>query len=124
MNIYVGHPSSIHYREEVYKPIKESSIHQEHTVTLPHEKSEEPFDSKEYLANSCQLFIAEVSDASTGLGMEMAWADEYDVPILCVYKDGKEISSSIPVVAQDVRSYDSEQELIDTIKSYLNELQH
>jgi len=55
---------------------------------LPHETSDEPFNSKDYLKNEADLMIAEVSESATGLGIELGWADNYEVPIICVYRNG------------------------------------
>lgn len=49
MDIYIGHSSSINYRKNLYQPLKESKIAEEHNLILPHEDSEEPFNSKEFL---------------------------------------------------------------------------
>lgn len=71
MKIYVGHSSDIDFREELYEPLKSSRIAEEHKLVFPHEDSEELFDSKEFFRDECDLFIAEVSDSSTGLGIEL-----------------------------------------------------
>lgn len=124
MDIYVGHASSIRYRSELYQPIKESNLGEKHSIVLPHDKTEQPFESKDYLRNKCELFISEVSDASTGLGMEMGWAEEFDVPILCIHKEGEDISSSIPYIAREIESYSNRQELVDTIQSYVKKSEY
>lgn len=115
MKIYIGHSSSIDCREELYEPLRESDLDEEHELVLPHETSDELFDSKEFLRDECDLFVAEVSKPSTGLGIELGWADEFGVPVLCVHSEEAEISSSVSVVAEDVQKYMSKKELLELI---------
>lgn len=122
MDIYIGHPSSINYKENLYRPIKQSSLAQEHDVVLPHEDSEDPFNSKDFLENKCDLMIAEVSKPSTGLGIELGWADLFDVSVLAVYSYNCEFSSSVPVVVDAVEEYRSEEDLIKVIEEKIERL--
>ena len=121
MEIYVGHSSNLDYREVLYRPLRNSKLDKEHSLVLPHENSEEPFNSKDYLKNECEIFIAEVSEASTGLGIELGWADLYDVPIICVHKRGSEPSSSLPEVSDTIREYSGNKELLNLIEERINE---
>lgn len=116
MKIYIGHSSSVDYIEELYQPLRKSDIDEEHEIVFPHEGSDEPFDSKEFLRDECGLFVAEVSRPSTGLGIELGWADEFGVSVLCVHSEEAEISSSVPVVADDIQEYGDERELLDLIR--------
>lgn len=120
MKIYIGHPSSINYRETIYEPIRSSKLDDEHTIVLPHEASEEPFDSKTFLKEDCDLFVAEVSEASTGLGIELGWADLYEVPVICVCMKGSEPSGSISQVTDNVKSYQNSDELVEIIKKSIS----
>jgi hypothetical protein len=81
MDIYIGHSSSIDFKEQLYEPLRNSGLDDEHNIVLPHEDSDEPFNSKKLLKNKCDVFVAEVSEASTGLGIELGWADLYEVPV-------------------------------------------
>lgn len=119
MDIYVGHSSSIDFEEQLYRHLRNSSLDDEHNIVLPHEDSDEPFDSKEFLKNDCDVFVAEVSEASTGLGIELGWADLYEVPVICVYCEGSNPSSSIPAVFDTVKQYRNSEDLIEIISSYL-----
>lgn len=116
MKIYIGHSSSIDYREELYEPLRESDLDEEHEIILPDDDSDEPFDSREFLRDECDLFFAEVSRPSTGLGIELGWADEFGVPVLCVHSEEAEISSSVSVVAEDLQKYVSKKDLLELIR--------
>lgn len=115
MNIYVAHSSKLDFEDGLYSPIRNSALDQEHTFVLPHEHSDEPFNSKEYLQDHCDLVIAEVSHASTGTGIELGWADMYEVPIICIHKADSEPSSSLQVVSDSIRSYQDTEDLINIL---------
>ena len=105
MKIYVGHPSSIDYEKDLYQPLRKSSLLDDHELVMPHEDSTEPFNSKNFLRMECDLFIAEVSEASTGLGIEIGWANQFGVPVIGVWKKGSEISSSLEKVCDNLVMY-------------------
>jgi hypothetical protein len=37
MKIYIGHSTEMQYEEELYSPLKESEIIEEHELMLPHD---------------------------------------------------------------------------------------
>jgi hypothetical protein len=115
MDIYVGHSSSIDFKEQLYQPLRNSSLDDEHNIVLPHEDSDEPFNSKEFLRDECDVFVAEVSEASTGLGIELGWADLYEVPVICVYREDSNPSSSIAAVFNTVKQYSNADELVEVV---------
>jgi hypothetical protein len=115
MQIYVGHSKKIDYKNELYKPIRESQLNSEHTFVLPHEHSTEPYNSKEFL-DSCHLFIAEVSCNSMGLGIELGWANAKGVPTVCVHKKGSTPSTSLNIIARPSLEYEDTGDLMDTIR--------
>ncbi len=120
MKIYVGHSTAIPFRQKLYEPLRNSKIDEEHTLIFPHEDSDEMFDSKSFLCDECDLFIAEVTEASTGLGIELGWADQFGVPIVCVYRSGSDPSSSLKAVTDEIRGYSSSMGLIEIVESVLN----
>ncbi len=89
---------------------------------LPHETSDEPFNSKDYLKNEADLMIAEVSESATGLGIELGWADNYEVPIICVYRNGSKISSSLKVISKNFVEYSNSEELTSGIERLINKI--
>jgi len=105
MKIYVGHASQGDYRNELYKPLMQSSLWQVHEWYLPHLASDKPFNSKA-LIESCDLLLAEVSLISTGLGIELGWAHSAGTPILAIHKTTAAVSSSVALICQEIISYD------------------
>lgn len=117
MRIYIAHSSSFDFRTELYTPIKESALANEHTFVLPHDVSDTPFSSKDFFANECDLVIAEVSLPSTGTGIELGWANAAGVPIVCMHKTGAKVTSALASVTKTVLGYASTPELIEHISS-------
>jgi hypothetical protein len=122
MDIYVGHSSSIDYHEELYQPLRESDLDDEHNLVLPHEGSEELFDSRTFLRETCDVFVAEVSEASTGLGIELGWADVQDVAVICVHREGTDPSGSLKAVTDTVEEYSDTDDLVETLARLLQKL--
>ena len=120
MRIYVAHSRGFNFQEELYAPLRQSHLNQEHTITLPHEKSEESFNTKEAIRNKYDLLIAEVSYPSTGLGIELGWADSFNIPIIGVYKKNSKVSSSIKSLTKNLIEYSNPEELIQKIEDLLN----
>lgn len=122
MDIYIGHPSSIKFKKEIYRPLKKSSLDEEHNLVLPHEDPGQ-FDSNKFFKEDCDLVVADVSKASTGLGIELGWAESLELPILCVYKEGSNPSNSIKEVTNRIKKYSDSEELIEIINQEIRRLQ-
>jgi hypothetical protein len=114
MKIYVGHSRKFNFKEELYEPLKKL----DHDFTFPHKNSDEPFNSNEFL-KTCDLMIAEVSFPSTGLGIEIGWADLLNIPIIFIHKKGSKISGSLKVMKGKFIEYTTE-DLIEKIKKEIN----
>jgi hypothetical protein len=119
MEIYVAHSRDFDFRKELYLPIRRSDLNESHTFTLPHERHNRPFYTREYMKNKCDLVIAEVSYPSTGMGIELGWASTYLIPIVCIYRKGSEISGSLRQVSTKFLKYGNNKELISAIKKAL-----
>lgn len=121
MKIYFGHSKYFDYKKELYEPIRNGGLNEKHEIIFPHEKSELPTNSKEFL-KTCDLMIAEVSFPATGLGIELGWADAFGVPILCVYKSGKKVSNSTKLLTNNFIEYSDPEDLIEKIEEFINGL--
>lgn len=118
MKIYLTHSTSFDYKNELYIPIRESDLNNQHEIVLPHEKSDKPFDSKKYF-DECNLVIAEVSYPSTGQGIELGWANIKNIPIICFYKTGTKPSGSIKAVSNKIIEYIDKNDLIKKLSDNL-----
>lgn len=122
MKIYVTHSSGFDYQNELYRPLRESDLNNQHEIALPHEFSTDQFNSKEYM-KQCDLIVAEASFPSTGQGIELGWANLYEIPIVCVHKQGAKLSSSIKGISDVFLEYGDSQEMIQKLTVYLSTFQ-
>ena len=87
MKIYVSHLRRGNYEEELYKSLLSSRLAEKHTFIFPHSKSQKPFNTKELFKDKrCDIVLAEISYPATGQGIELGWADMFNIPIYCIYK--------------------------------------
>ncbi len=117
MKIYIGHPKQFDYKKNLYEPIRNSGLDKEHEIIFPHEK-DELLDSRD-LIKSCDLMIAEVSLPSTGLGIELGWADCLGVPIICMHKKGSSISDSLKMTTDIFIEYSDGDEMVSLLENEL-----
>lgn len=118
MNIYVSHAGSYDYENELYKPIKESELYSQHRFFLPHEPENANIAAKEELEQT-DLLIAEVSQPSTGQGIELGLASTKGVRIVCFYKAGSKPSGSLRFVTDNIIEYRDTDDLLAKIKTQL-----
>jgi hypothetical protein len=118
MKLYLSHSSSFDYRKELYKPLK-STLSANLNVFFPHDKGNVGTKSQDIIAESDYL-LAEVSFPSTGQGIEIGWADTNNIPIICFYRSGSKISSSLRFVTDVFLEYSSEQEMTSKLNEWLD----
>ena len=123
MRIYVAHSSSFDYKKELYLPVRQSKLNSQHDFILPHEHSNEPYDSNSLFTTAqVDLVIAEVSYPSTGMGIELGWADSCGIPIICVHRTDSKPSGSLKLVTDKIVSYTSLNELISVLGDILRNM--
>lgn len=114
MKIYVSHSRNFDYKNELYRPLKESHLPIE--LIFPHEESLETFNSKELLeSHGCEYILAEVSYPSTSQGIELGWADAFGIPIICFYKVGADPAKSLSRVSQKIIEYGDDMGLVNKL---------
>lgn len=121
MKIYVGHSREYDYVHNLYEPLLNSNIAKEHEFVFPHYNNKEA-NSKDIVEES-DLFIAEVSFASTGLGIEIGRAESKNKKILCVYDEQYKCPSSLKFVNVDVISYKNVTDLMVKLEEYIKKLE-
>jgi hypothetical protein len=117
MKIYFGHSSNIDYKK-LYNLIKNLKL--EHNVILPHDISKEPFSSKE-LMKDIDLFVAEVSMPSTGLGIELAWAKDTGIKIVMLRRKGSKFSDCLKFISNNFIEYKDEKDFIEKFLDIINQ---
>jgi hypothetical protein len=119
LKVYVAHSGNFDYKTELYTPLRISSLSSQYHFVLPHE-SNGFVNSKEIIKKS-DLVMAEVSHPSTGVGIELGWADSYHIPILCFYKQGTKLSGSLKAISSAVVSYSNPTDMLKKIEDFLSE---
>jgi hypothetical protein len=115
MKIYIGHSREFDFKKELYKPLRKL----DHEFVFPHDNNHEPANTPELL-KTYDLMIAEVSFPSTGLGIELGWADLLNVPTIFIYKKGSKISGSLKVMKGKFIEYINEEDLVEKLKEKIN----
>lgn len=119
MKIYIGHSTGFDFIKELYEPLKNSYLWQDHQIVLPHDTNIEPVNSREAITY-CDLMIAEVSYPSIGLGIELGWADSVETPVLCLYSSKTKPSASLFCVFQDFIEYMHPDYMVSRITQWLD----
>ncbi len=120
MKIFVSHSKDFDYDNELYKPIRSSSLNSEHEFFLPHEE-ERKINTQDIIKGS-DLILAEVSLPATGQGIELGWANILNVPILCISKEGTSISRSLKYITDNFIVYTDSADMLNKIDSEIKKL--
>lgn len=115
MKIYIAHSKKIDYINDLYKPLRNDSFFEKHELILPHEKCENSSNPREFYKN-IDIFIADCSEAGTGLGIELGWVYDDNKEIYCIYQTGKHVSNSIKSVTDNFYEYSNIKEMIEIVK--------
>ena len=120
MKIYLAHSTKYDYQTELYKPIKESSLNQKHKfIFFMDEISKGGVKSSKETIRNSDMLIAEISKKSTGVGIELGWADIFQIPIICIYKKGSKPSKHLKILTKDFIEYTNSKDLIENLKKLL-----
>jgi len=115
MKIYIAHSRQMDYINELYNPLRSEPFFEEHELILPHEKSDKSSNTREFY-KTIDVFIADCSEAATGLGIELGWAYDDNKKIYCIYKSGSVLSSSIKAVTKNFYEYENSNEMVEIVK--------
>lgn len=120
MNIYISHLRRGGYEKELYIPLLASELAKKHTLIFPHSKSQKPFSTKElFEKKECDLVVAEISYPATGQGIELGWANMFQIPTYCVYKKDADVSRSALSISAKSIKYSDSKDLIVQLSSLL-----
>lgn len=79
------------------------------------------FEIDKHKVSTSDLIIAYINSPSVGVGMELAYAETNDIPIILLYERGRRVSRfprGIPTVVSEIRFNDYEDALVQ-LKSSL-----
>lgn len=119
MKAYVAHSKRINYIEELYQPLRKCEQLKDIELILPHEFQNNNSHTREFY-KTLDLFIAEVSDSATGLGIELAFAYDDNIPIYCFHKEGTRVKNSIYSLTNNIFQYKNKEELTIMIAEIVN----
>ena len=116
MKIYVTHATSYDYKTELYDPLKKAFT-ANHDIFFPHDEENADIKSRNIIKES-DVVLAEVSRASTGQGIELGWADDFNVPIVCVYRSGSTPSGALRFISDVFIEFSSVEEMTTKLTEY------
>ncbi len=100
MKIYLSHSTSMDY-VKLYNAIDGIAGHE---FILPHRG--EAKNSKSII-KKCDALVADVSEPSLGVGIEVGWADSFNVPVIFMHKKESKVSGSIKFISKIVIEYEN-----------------
>lgn len=124
MKIYISHKRNSSFEKELYEPLRNSELSKNHTFIFPHENNSQSLNVKEmFKSKECDLVIAEVSYPATGQGIELGWADIFEVPIVCIHKEDADISGSLSFITNKIVMYTDTENMIEDIEEIIREFE-
>ncbi len=118
MKILVAHASNYDYRTELYEPLKQSTLAQEHTIVFPHDEENAEIETNSVIPEA-GLLIAEVSHPSTGAGIEIGLAQAAGVPTIFLCKTGIIPSSALKFIKGTPIGYTDASDLVAKVQEHL-----
>jgi len=118
MKVFVSHSSGCDFINNLYKPLRSSQINKDHKIFLPHENNKNVL-TKDIIKNS-DVVIAEVSYSSTGQGIELGWANIFNIPIICIYQNTTKPSGSLKYITKTIVTYKDAEEMIKKLTDALD----
>jgi hypothetical protein len=120
MKIYIAHSNKFDFENKLYLPLRSSTLNTEHAFFLPHEDGKA--ENTKELMKDFDLLIAEVSEPSTGEGIEIGRADMLNIPIVCIYEQGSKVSNSLRYVSNEFIEYADPKDMLGKLTDFLNRL--
>lgn len=122
MILYVSHPKTVDYKDELYAPLRQSRLDNIYDIILPNEFSAADYNIRElFEARQVTAILAEVSEPSTMQGVELGWASLYNIPIILLHKNTVEIPESLAAISSSVIAYEYLDDVIDDIYQFIQE---
>lgn len=105
----------------MYEELQKSALNLKHEIFFPHINNRN-INTVEIIKN-CKFFIAEVSLASTGLGIEIGIAISKDIPVICVYKKGSNPSGALKFISNEFIEYADLNDMRKQLEKFFNTIQ-
>jgi len=122
LKVYLGHSRDIDY-ESLYQSIENAKWSSKYNFLFPHKMDKNKLNGRDfYKKENIDIFIAEVSKSSTGLGIEMGWAYEEQIPIYCFHDQKSHPSNAYLSVTNNLIPYDNLKDFIHKLNNMLNNI--
>jgi hypothetical protein len=117
MKIYLSHTTKYDFQNELYALLKQSKLHKLHEINyfLDDDHPTRVKNSQEVIKVT-NLVIADISIQSTAIGIELGWANAYNVPIILIYKAGTPVSKYMSTVSDRIIEYKDSTDLITKLE--------
>lgn len=116
--MYVSHSTAFDFKNNLYNPLKQSKLNSQYKIVFPHENNLIPIDSQSIIKNS-HFVLAEVSYPSTGQGIELGWANLFNITVICLFQEDRAYSTSLIFVSSKFIPYKNSDDLIIKLENYL-----
>lgn len=121
MKVYLAHSSKFDFKNEFYKPIRNSILNKKFDIIYLYEEASEPGSTLEIIKSS-GLVIAEVSYPSMGEGIELGWANALKIPIICVHRKNQIASSFLNIISDNIFEYSDANEMIKSLSNAIKNI--
>lgn len=118
MKIYFAHSRDYDYQSELYQPLRHCLELNQADLIFPHESAAQNRQTRDFY-KTLDLVIAEVSHPATGMGIELGWAYDDGIPIVCISQQSAKISGSLHAITDQFYTYSTPDELIQIVKQIL-----
>ena len=121
--VYIAHSRDIDYLNDLYAPLKNADFLGDYELLLPHESSDTSYNTRDFY-KSIDLMIAEVSKPAIGLGIELGWAFDDQIPVYRIHRTDSKVSSSIKSITDKIYEYEDIDEMLAIIKKIFEQNQN
>ncbi len=121
MAYYAAHSREFDFQNEWYAPLRRVGEELGVTFVFPHEITDAATNTKERMT-AYNAIVAEVSYPSTGLGIELGWAETLGLPIYLVCRESAFISRSVlSLTGHTLITYTDQNDLVAKLISALRQ---
>ncbi|MDD4188016.1 MAG: hypothetical protein PHX04_04570 [Bacilli bacterium] len=117
LKVYFIHSSKIDYNNLLYRPILASSVCIKHELMLPQSKNYQDKYIKD-LIDKADIIIAEVSEPSFGLKLELRWALKSGKPVKYISLNN-EVPKKLTKLVPEIEHTRNDKSIINIIEDYI-----
>ncbi len=122
LNIYFGHSKKIDY-QKIYDWIESCEELKKYNFMFPHKLDSNSRNGRDFYKN-IDVFIAEISFPSTGLGIELGFSFDEKIPIYCFYKENSNYTNALLSVTNNFIEYTAREDFLKKLIKILNEYEN